>query len=79
VTGEAALAGVGAAATGVDRVGDGGAQNLVDDQQGIDFLGDGGRGAVAQYPATEDAGLELQVGRFDLPALVVERDQRAAG
>jgi len=63
--GEAAAVGVDAAG-GVDRVGDGDAQDLVGDQQGVDLLADAGGGAGAQDPPAEDAGLELKVGGFDL-------------
>ena len=60
-------------------VGDGGAQRLVGDQQGVDLLVDAGGGAGAQDPAAEDGGLELEVGGLDLPALVVEDGQVAGG
>lgn len=45
--GEAAAVGVDTGAGGGDRVGDGDAQDLVGDQQGVQFLGDAGRGVGA--------------------------------
>src|SRR6266545_7565086 len=42
----------------------------------MDLLVDAGGGAGAQDPPAQDAGLQLQVGGLDLPALVVQRDQR---
>jgi hypothetical protein len=71
-----ARSGVGAR-DGADGVGHGGAQDLVGDQQGVDLLVHAGGGAGAQDLAAEDGGLELEVGRLDFPALVVERDQVA--
>ena len=47
-------------------VGDRGAQRLVSDQQGVDFLLDAVGGAGAQDAAAEDGGLELEVGGLDL-------------
>src|SRR5512142_3164454 len=76
--GEAAPVRVGAG-TGGGGVGDGGAQELVGDQRGVDLLLDPGRGAGAQDTAAEHGRRQLQVGRFDLPALVVEGDQFAGG
>src|SRR6516164_9639108 len=73
--GEAAAAGVDAAG-GLDRVGDGDAQDLVAGQEGVDLLGDAGGAAGAQHPAAEDGRLQFQVGGFDFPALVVKGDQR---
>ena len=63
----------------VGGVGHGGAQELVDDQQGVDFLVDAVGGAGAQDAAAEDAGFQFQVGGLDLPALVVELISSAAG
>ena len=60
-------------------VGDGGAQRLVGDQQGVDLLLDAVGGAGAQDAAAEDGGLELEVGGLDLPALVVENGQVTGG
>ena len=76
--GEAGPVGVDAG-LGVGGVGHGGAQELVGDQQGVDLLVDAGRGAGAQDPAAQDAGLQFQVGGLDLPSLVVERISSAAG
>ena len=74
--GEAGAVGVGA---GDGRVGDGGAQCLVGNQQGVDLLLDPVGGAGAQDPAAEDCGLELEVGGLDFPALVIENGQVAGG
>ena len=52
-------------------------RSLVADQQGVDLLVDAGGGAGAQDPAAQDGGFQLQVGGFDLPALVVERATRS--
>ncbi len=63
--GEAGPVGIGAG-PGAGGVGDGGAQQLAGDEQGVDLLGDPGRGPGAQDPAAEDGGLELEVCGFDL-------------
>ena len=76
--GEAGPVGIGAG-PGAGGVGHGGAQQLVGDQQGVDLLLDAVGGAGAQDPAAQDGGLEFQVGGFDLPPLVIEADESAAG
>src|SRR5262249_4215262 len=72
--GEAGPVGVGVG-LGADGVGDGGAQKLVDHQQGVDLLHDTDGSVGAEHPAGEDAGFQFQVDGFDLPPLVVEPDQ----
>src|SRR5262249_56348604 len=52
---------------GEGGVGDGDPDCLVDDQQGVDLLGDAGQGAGAQDAAAQHGFLDLEVGRFDLP------------
>jgi hypothetical protein len=54
------------AGNGRGGVGDGGAEGLVGDEQGVDLLLDAVGGAGAQDAAAEDGGLELEVGGFDL-------------
>ena len=51
-------------------VGDGGAQGLVCDQQGVDLLLDAVGSAGAQDAAAEDGGLELEVGGLIRPSLM---------
>src|SRR6266508_4624421 len=72
--GEAAAVGWGVG-PGEGGVGDGGAQGLVGDQEGVDLLVDAIGGSGPQDAPAEDGGFQFQVGRFDLPPLVVERDQ----
>jgi len=55
----------GGAGGGGCGVGDRGAQGLVGDQQGVDFLLDAVRGPGVQDTAAQDGGLELGVGRLD--------------
>src|SRR6266540_7468561 len=76
--GEAGPVGVDAG-LGAGGVGHGQAEDLVAHQQGVDLLVDAGGGAGAEHPPAQDAGLQLQVGGFDLPALVVEGDQPERG
>src|SRR4249920_1428638 len=45
----------------------------------MDLLVDASGGAGAEDPPAQDAGLQFQVGSFDLPSLVVQRDQRTGG
>src|SRR5262249_1435980 len=59
--------------------GDGDPDCLVDDQEGVDLLGDAGQGAGAQDAAAQHGFLDLEVGRFDLPSLVVKLDQLERG
>src|SRR5437773_3137269 len=74
--GEAGPVGVGAGLGG-GGVGHGGAQDLVGDQQGAGLLVHAAGGAGAQDPAAQDGGLQFAVGRFDVPPLVVKRDEFA--
>jgi hypothetical protein len=45
----------------------------------VDLLVDALGSAGAQDPAAEDAGLDLQIGGFDLPSPVVDLDEFAGG
>jgi hypothetical protein len=60
--GEAGAVRVGAAG-GLDRVSDGDPQDLVAGQQGVDLLGDPGRGPGTQYPAAQDRSSGRQAVR----------------
>ena len=62
----------GLAVGGVDHRG---AQQLVDDEQGVDLLVDAVGGAGAQDASAQDRGFEFEVGGLDFPALVVKPDQ----
>ena len=59
-------------------VGDGGAEDLVGDEEGVDFLVDPG-GVRPPDAAAEDGGLDFQVGGLDLPPFVVKDCQVAGG
>src|SRR5581483_3050676 len=76
--GEAGPVGVGAG-DGRSGVGDGGADGLVGDEQGVDLLLDAVWGAGAQDAAAEDGGFELEVAGLYLPAFVVEGDDLCGG
>ena len=60
-------------------VGDGCAQCLVGDEQGVDLLLERRRGCRPQDAAAEDGRLQLEVGGLDLPALMVENGQVGGG
>jgi hypothetical protein len=51
------------AAFGLNRVSDGDPQDLVAGQQGVDLLGDPGRGPGTQYPAAQDRSSGRQAVR----------------
>jgi hypothetical protein len=65
--GEAGAVGVGARGRG-GGVGDGGAEDLVGDEEGVDFLLDAVGGAGAQDAAAEDGGLDLTLRSLPGPS-----------
>ena len=73
--GEAGPVGVGAG-PGLDGGDHGHAQQLVEGQQGPQFLFHAGPVARAQHAAVQQGVPQGEVGGLDLPPLVVEPDQR---